>query len=460
MMRNAMSHFGLLDSYQNGYVNLAGSYNQDLIQPQRFALQTLPELLVSGRKELFGGLFYTDYDITGDNFYRPQGQAGMRLDLNPRMTLPWRLGDYLYGFGTLGLRETMYDTSGHQINVIPVGAKGRLYNNALSPGPLAAGGFQSRELIYASAGVASEIEKVYDLNWESVEKIKHTIEPFVTYSYVPDLDQGSLPLFDETDRIGGRSLFLYGATSRIFFKLSPQRQAVPAESKEAAAEDQNEGAINPFRPSSFSNGSAVEEILRFSLLQAYDTAHAVAKGSSRFSDLDIAATAFPTRIWSLGGQFGYSPQASTIHYASAYLNFQPWWTNNAPRMYMGKATTGSFLQLSYNYIGPGPESRPGVNAAISQFMTVRTYYELLNRIGVFFAPSYDFTAHRLLSAEYGLRIKSPCDCWAFDMGITKTSNPSETQFQFQVTLGGLGSIGQSPFGRNPFQLHTGVLPNL
>ncbi len=460
MMRNAMSDFGLLDSYRGGFVQVGGTFNQDLIQPQNFALQTLPEILVSGRKDLLGGLFYSDYDVTGDNFYRRTGQSGLRLDLNPRLTLPWRLGDYLYGFGTLGLRETMYDVSGHQVQVIPVGSDGRLFNNALALGPPGFGGFHTRELIYGNAGIATEIEKVYNLNWETVEKVKHTIGPFVTYSYVPNIDQGALPLFDETDRVEGRSLFVYGATSRILLKLPPRRQPVQEEGEQVAtAEDQDRGSLNPFHPTSYANGSEIEELLRFTLMQAYDTAHAVAKGSSRFSDLDLTGTAFPTKIWSMGGQLGYSPQASTIHYASAYLNFQPWWLNNAPRMYMGKATTGSFLQLSYNYIGPGPDSKPGVNAAISQFLTVRAYYELLNRMGVFFAPSYDFTAHHLLSAEYGLRFKSPCDCWAFDMGITKTVNPSETQFQFQVTLGGLGSVGQSPFGRNPFQLHTGVLPN-
>ncbi|MBV8454243.1 MAG: LPS-assembly protein LptD, partial [Deltaproteobacteria bacterium] len=175
LMRNALSDFGLLDSYRNGYVQVGGTFNQDLIQPEMFATQSLPEILVSGRKDLFGGLFYTDYDITGDNFYRESGQDGLRLDLNPRVTLPWRLGDYLYGFGTLGLRETMYDTSGHWIDVTPVGQDGLKFNNALSLGPLAPGGFQSRQLIYGSAGVASEIERVYELNWEPVEKLKHTI---------------------------------------------------------------------------------------------------------------------------------------------------------------------------------------------------------------------------------------------------------------------------------------------
>ena len=67
--------------------------------------------------------------------------------------------------------------------------------------------------------------------------------------------------------------------------------------------------------------------------------------------------------------------------------------------------------------------------------------------------------------EYGVRLKSPCDCWAADFGITDSYNPNEVQLQFQLTLGGLGSYGQSPFGRNPFQQlglvgsPTGVLPN-
>ncbi|MGH7934874.1 MAG: hypothetical protein ACREQN_17160, partial [Candidatus Binataceae bacterium] len=113
---------------------------------------------------------------------------------------------------------------------------------------------------------------------------------------------------------------------------------------------------------------------------------------------------------------------------------------------------------SYNYIGPGPTARPGVNANFSQFLVLRAYYALFDRMGLYFAPSYDFASHQMLSEAYGIRIKSPCDCWAFDTGITKTNNPSELAFQFQLTLGGLGSIGQSPFGRNPFQTRTSVLP--
>src|SRR5262249_17004437 len=159
---------------------------------------------------------------------------------------------------TLGLRETMYDTSGDEIIITPVGQNGRLYNNGLSLGPLAPGGFQSREMIYGSAGVASEIEKIYDLNGESVQKLKHTIEPFVTYTYVPNYGQSSLPLFDEIDRVDGRSLFIYGATSRIYLKFGPRpTQNQNPEATNALA--QQEGAAHPFMARSVVNGSTIEE---------------------------------------------------------------------------------------------------------------------------------------------------------------------------------------------------------
>ena len=101
-MRDAASNFGLIDSYDGGFARLQGTWNQDLIQPQEFAQQTLPDMLISGRKDLLGGLAYTDYDVDGTNFWRYHGQSGLRLDLNPRLTVPWRLGDYIYGFGTIG----------------------------------------------------------------------------------------------------------------------------------------------------------------------------------------------------------------------------------------------------------------------------------------------------------------------------------------------------------------------
>ena len=294
----------------------------------------------------------------------------------------------------------------------------------------------------ASAGVASEIEKVYDLNWKYIEKIKHTFEPFVDYAYIPSYGQNDLPLYDETDRIEPRSLFTYGFTSRILGKLPAL--VSPSDSEGYATDVQQDSVISPFRAQNYGS-TATAELFRFTAEQAYDVTHNIAVGGSHFSAIDLTGRSFRPASISFGSQLGYYPKLNQISYANAYVNFQPWWTNNQPRVYTGNAEEGSFMQLSYNYVAPGPNEVPGINSNYSQFIVLRSYYDLFDRLGLYFAPSYDFVNKELLSAEYGVRLKSPCNCWSFDMGITKTNNPSETSFQFQFTLGGLGSIGRKPF---------------
>jgi hypothetical protein len=257
--------------------------------------------------------------------------------------------------------------------------------------------------------------------------------------------------------MNSRSLFTYGFTSRLFAKVAAPAPA-PLQAPEGGDGVEQNTTISPFRARTYGSGGVIEELFRFTLLQAYDVAHSIAPGDSRFSDLDLNAIVFPTRVWSFGTQLGFNPGADQFRYANAYLTFQPWWTRNQAKVYSGKAEEGSFMQVSYNYIAPGPAFTPGINANYSQFMVLRTYYELFDRMGVYFAPSYDFVTSKVLSSAYGVRFKSPCDCWSFDMGVSKTYNPSETAFQFQLTLGGIGSVGESPFGRNPFQQRTGYLP--
>jgi LPS-assembly protein len=461
-LRNAASDFGALYTYDDGFARLQGTWNQDLIQAQKFSLQTLPDLLVSGSKQLAGGLAYTDYDFQADNFWRRDGESGTRLDLDPRLTVPWRLGDYLFGYGTLGLRETLYSVGGDAVNVIPVGTGGQLYNNALTLGPVGNGGFHSRELIDGNAGVGTEIEKIYNVGLLGISQIKNTIEPFATYAYVPSVNQSALPLYDEVDRVEPRSLFTYGVTSRLFARLGSATAPVADDTaNEQAGDDQDSGSPSLLQPRSYHNGSSAFELLQVTLLQAYDVNHAIAKGASRFADFDGSVSLFPLNVVSLNGQLGYSPLTNGIRNASFNVNFQPWWTNNKASLYMGKEEVGSFLQVGYDYIAPGPTTPlPGQSANLSQFLIARAYYDLFQRMGVYFAPTYDLVTRQMISAEYGIRIKSPCDCWSFDTGITQTINPNETQYQFQLTLGGLGSIGQNPFGRNPFQTRIGVLPNV
>lgn len=487
-LRDADSHLGLIDEFSDGFARLQGNWHQDLIQDQRFALQQLPELWVSGRRDLGGGLAYLDYDVWGDNYWRRAGTAGTRLSMNPRLTVPWRWGDYLSGYVAGGAWGNVYDASGHEVTVVPVGDafKGQIltFNNQLKLGPLAEGGLNSRWIPYVQTGVGTELERVYDLNWKYIEKLKHTIEPFVSYTYVPEISQSSVPLWDERDRINSRSLIVYGFTTRLFAKMnsapsSPEvAENAGAEAGAVRSADAGQASETPYGADGdgvYDNTNALQsqgagdtttrELVALTLMQAYDTNFAVSEDGISLSDVQGLFTLFPTSVVSFGSQFAYDPRTDPgISYASVDLNFQPPWTENESRLYMGKALEGSFMQVSYNYVRSRNAVQSGTARNSVEFFALRAYYDVLDRMGLYLAPNYDLAASRMLSMQYGVRLKSPCDCWAFDVGVTDSFNPNEVQVQLQLTLGGLGSIGQSPFGRNPFSVMgvagrpAGVLP--
>jgi lipopolysaccharide transport protein LptA len=458
-LRNAESNFGLLDEFENGFAQLQGTWNQDLIQPQNYALQQLPQLLLSGRQNL-GSIAFADYDAQVTDFYRDQGVQGWRFLADPHVTLPFRLGDYGWGYGSAGVLATVYDTSGHDVNVIPVGTHGLSYNNGLKLGALSQGGMQANGIPYLTTGAGTEFERVWDVGGDTIEKLKNTIDPFVSYAYVPRIYQGNQPLFDQYDRYNARSLITYGFTTRLFAKMAPH----PESESEQQNTDTPGSGIGPFgqqsQPgdsmaptgaSSYSNGASVNELAQVTVWQAYDFSHDLSNDGSKISDLEGLVTLYPTSIASLGSQVDYNPRGHAgITFANVFFNFQPPWSQ-VSNMYMGRALEGSFVQTSYNYVNRENAVLSGTLRNASEFVSVRAYSDVFDRLGVYFAPSYDVAAGRLLSSEYGVRLKSPCDCWAADFGLISSYNPNEVQFQFQLTLGGLGSFGQSPFGRNPFQ---------
>jgi LPS-assembly protein len=444
--RTADSHFGLLQNFNDSYFKFDGTWIQDTIQPQKFALQTLPEAVFSGRQKLFGGLAYSDFDFQAIDYYRYDGVQGRRFDANPRLTVPFRWQNYFFGNVTAEARETVYDVSGHNLLVTPVGTTANTtWNNALSLGGLTQGGLQNRNMLYGSAEIGTVLDRIYRVKWGAIKRIKHTIEPLVLYNYVPNYNQNNLPLFDETDRVNARSLITGGVTSRIYAQYGGAAEPPPPPTRRE--QDQSNSDTPPqLGPTANANYSArggnTAEIARFTVLQAYDVLHSVTGTGSRLSDSEVIAAFYPNNIVSLGGQAGYSSTDRKLGNASFYLNLRPPWEEvKMPRIATGRELVGgSFLQIGYNFIG---------GRVSAEAVTIRAYYEMFDRLGLYYAPSYDITNAQMTSSEYGVRVKSKCDCWAVDAGAIDTFNPHDLQFQVQVTLGGIGSFGKNPFGYNP-----------
>jgi lipopolysaccharide assembly outer membrane protein LptD (OstA) len=442
--RDAISDLGLFQQFNNSYMQLGGVWNQDLIQPQKFALQTLPDLTWSGYQSIAGGLGYLTYNTTAVDYWRDAGVDGLRLDVDPQLTVPWSWSRYLNGWVTAGSDAAEYDVSGHQVDVIPVGTKGRTYNNNLTSGPLEPGGLMGRVVPNIDLGMRTALLGHSDLAWLGLGKLTTLTVPTVEYDYVPMVDQNRFPLFDETDRIEARSLFIYGFSSRIFLQIGSSNPVAGNYASNIA-----KGRVGPTFKSA--NGYT-EEILRISVQQAYDTRYAIAANNAHASDIALSATLFPNRVISGVTQIDYSPRSQQrLDGATFGLQFQlP--GQHLPGIYTGRESIGSYVQLSYTYAAAKAVLQPPSSSTNSiSTANMRAYMDLSSHLGVYFAPVYDLAASRLLTDIVGVRLKSACDCWFADVGFRQTYNPNDTGVTFQVTLGGIGTFGQSPFGLNPFQ---------
>ena len=447
--RVATSNFGLFQEFDNSYMQLEGVWNEDLIQPQSFALQTLPKLLWSGYQSLAGGLAYLDYDASAVNYWREQGVDGSRLDFNPRLTIPWMWSRYLDGWLTGGVDAAAYDVSGHQVDVIPVGTQGLTYNNGLKLGGLAPGGLMARAIPYTNVGIRTALIDSFELDRFGLQKIETLIQPYAQYSYVPSINQDQFPIFDSVDRMDRRSLVDYGASLRIFGQTEPQATA-----------GLSHRVLSMLGPSFTSATGSTSELLRLNLEEAYDTSHAVSNDGSHLSDVALQGSLFPTSILSAATSVDWSPRPKQgLDALSFSLAFQPP-GQTSPSVYTGRALQGSFMQLSYTYAAPNAvliNTSKSVNSLSA--VSLSTYFALFNHAGVFFAPVYDLATSQMLSSIYGFRLKSSCDCWFADFAIDQTYYPRNTSYIFQLTLAGLGSLGSgSPFGSNPFQL-MGLVPS-
>ncbi len=477
-LRDAMSHFGVLDSYEDGYANIEGTFNQDLIQPQTFALQRLPAATLIGREQLPTGYGFFDYDADVTNFYRNEGQSGWRFNAMPQYTLPVRLGDYATLFGSAGVLANVWESRGNLLNITPVGTDGLIYNNGVSLGTPLTTQWQARAIPFMSAGASTVLDRIFNVDGTSIEKLKNTVEPFVDYSYVPRIYQGNTPLWDQYDRMESRSLVTYGFTTRLFAKVKNRPTDEDTDKAQDLLPSENGPVVGPYNQQSngfnlipqgtgqiVRDGEHVDELGELTIQQGYDFSHDVSADSSHISDLQGLLSVYPTSIASLGSEVDYNPRGHAgITYSSVFMNLQPPWSTNPenkPKVFMGRAVQGSFLQFSYNYVNSQNTVFASTTRSGTQYGNASAYMDLFKYLGAYFGPSYDFSAGRLLDAEYGLRLKSPCDCWAADTALIQSYNPNEVQFQIQVTLGGLGSLGRSPFGRNPFQMgqSSSILPS-
>ncbi|MBU2623798.1 MAG: LPS-assembly protein LptD, partial [Proteobacteria bacterium] len=177
-------------------------------------LHKLPVIEFDGAKQQISGTpLYADLNSEYTNFYRKDGTSGHRIDLYPRVYLPYRFKNFFTFEPSLGLRHTTWyiDPSGRDTT-----EKDTTYN---------------RELYDMRLDLSTELFGVFKINGEKVDSIKHSIQPQIVYNYIPDEEQADYPYFDGIDRIAKNNLITYSLTNTFTSKSIPDKISVSGEKK-------------------------------------------------------------------------------------------------------------------------------------------------------------------------------------------------------------------------------------
>jgi LPS-assembly protein len=468
------------------FLNLEGrsEYNQMLLTPQELVFQRVPEFAASATDTLrpFGvnplGLkVVTSGDMLATNFMREDGYDGWRTNIHPKVALPFHVSSFLRAEVSAEMHQTnymlnetvvppaatsYYPTAAPTPGTPPVDSSKSTTQVATTPAATPAPGDDlddsiSRTLPVFNYQMTSGVERVYDLdrgNWFSkvvglgarnegseLTRLKHTVEPLVSYRYVPDVDQSQNPTFDALDRFQHRSLVAYGFTSRLYGRFhEPYERTREVEELTAAGEtipmfDLSQSLIDFGRGAILSQARAVDtregeirELGQFYVRQGYDFVDPEKNNTvsgtttsdtsdTQFTDVNTGLVMSPSYYFSLGFDSNISTVDSQFTSTSLLVGFRD--------------DRDDALRARYTF-------NDGAVNQIEGNLEIKLTEQL--KLGAY--GRYDAREDKFQESQGLLRFSNACNCWAVDLGVGQRINPDRSQVLVNFTLGGVGTLRQ------------------
>lgn len=291
-------------NFKTTYTQNLAFMNDNLAPEDNPTIQRLPEVSAFAyRSALWSTPLEWEAQSELVNFWRRKGTTGTRLDLRPQLSLPLT-SPYGSIIPSLGWRQTVYAIDKYE--AIPEQAAG--YSNySGADQPISGDDYLSRGLPDVTVAAMSEFSRTFEL-WDAPEvslgaagesswtRLRHTLQPRVEYSWIPNVSQDDLPVFDSVDRIEQASILRYSLTN-IFDR---KRQAV---------------VLAP-QPGNFHLPQEIvdyRQFLRLRLAQSYDfieqeRTDLLERYPRRpFSDIEAEVILFPEDYLSLTSRTFFSP---------------------------------------------------------------------------------------------------------------------------------------------------------
>lgn len=353
------SNLFYIERWDTSSLNLLGQYAIDLTQKSNEnTIQKLPELRYNIFEEKIAGPVYLNFDGSAANFSAPAGVSVMRADFNPRLSATF--GSGLTFTPRAGVRATYYDRS------------------------LTSSEPAERKFYYAGADLNARFSRVYGTDSDlGIGRVRHSVEPSISYNYIPEFDQTSIPQLDVVDAVTPQNLASVSLINRL-----------TAHYKDAA-------------------GSRSFDLMVFRLSESYDLSKA------RSAD---AAAAQP-RSELRGELYIKTPKLLTLSAIANYNTYTREVVSSSEGVSI--ATDPVKFNVTHQYL-----REPETEYLIGSTDIKLGKWDVLGQIW------RDLVLERNTQQEYQLHYAS--QCWG--LGIMYVAKPGEKQYLLTLDLKGLGAL--------------------
>ncbi len=358
-----------VERWDTAALYLIGQYSTNLTQANVKTIQKLPELRYHIFQEKIAGPVYLGFAGSAVNFTVREGDGVRRADFNPR------LAAVIGGSGfnltpRLGGHATFYDRSYDQatktITAVPT----------------------DLNYYYAGADLNFRISRVYGSDGDAgIGKIRHSIEPTVSYDYIPHVDKETLPQLDSIEQVNSKNFVTVALISRV------------------TAHYREGDRFRTF------------DMTVFRLSQSYDVLEAKNKP---------AAEAHP-RSEIRGEVFFRTPNVLSLSATGNYNTYTDNWSSSSESVNVKGGVIS--LDVTHQYL------RKTELAQRTEFLIGGTTVKL-GSWNLHAQVWRDVVNKKTTQQEYGANYFS--QCWG--LGVSYITRPTETQYLLMFGLKGLGML--------------------
>lgn len=432
---------------------VSGEYNQSIYTDDDLVFQRLPEFSINSINN-FRPFGYNPYgiklvfsnDLSATNFTRKDGYEGWRENLIPSLKIPFHYKNYFDSSAKVSYNYANYSLSEKKIpgSNIEVDEEG----NSIQTDVFKEYDSGSRSIPIFNYNLSSGVEKIYQVDEGSLlsrlttlgadnsgsmlKRLKNTIEPSVSYKYVPDVDQDDLPYFDSNDRIRETGVVTYKLKTSLFGRYMP-RYAVSEQISELTPELKDLPLIDSGDLGSLGDNSpynmpkmdyryekgSIRELVTLTLSQSYDhTIDEEKDGIDNLSDIEADLDIYFSNYFStkFESYINHDSGKFDSYGISTYL----------------RDDRGDMLKTRYTFLDNVLEQLEG-----------NIEFVWTDRFRTGYYARYDIDDNDFIEQQIAFRILSSCDCWHVDLGFSDKTNPDRQKVILSFTLGDFGGITQS-----------------